>query len=77
MSYSKQNKLKIRIILIQNLITSVDLKLLDGASLNTNQKQVALTIAKNLKWESMKAVLKQIFIGTPWSSEGIYSSRVI
>ena len=41
------------------------LKLLDGASLNTNQKQMALTLANNLKYESMTAALKQIFIITP------------
>ena len=38
------------------------LKLLDGALLNTNQKQMALTIPSDLKYESMKAALKRIFI---------------
>ena len=38
------------------------LKLLDGALLNTNQKQMALTIPSDLKYESMKATLKRIFI---------------
>ena len=36
------------------------LKLLDGVSLNTNQKQMVLTLASDLKYESMKAALKQI-----------------
>ena len=34
------------------------LKLSDGASLNTNQKQMTLTLASNLKYESIKASLK-------------------
>ena len=45
------------------------LKLLDGASLNTNQSQMALTLASDLKHESMKAALKQIFISTPISGK--------
>ena len=43
------------------------LKLLDGVSLNTNQKQMALTLASNLKYESMKAALKRI--STPISEK--------
>ena len=31
------------------------LKFFDGASLNTNQKQMALTLASNLKYESIMA----------------------
>ena len=45
------------------------LKFLDGASLNTNQKQMALTIASNLKYESIKAALKQIFISIHFSEK--------
>lgn len=34
------------------------LKLLDGASLNTNLKKMTITLASNLKYESIKASLK-------------------
>ena len=40
------------------------LKLLDGASLNTNQMQMTLSITSALKYRSMKAALKWIFIRT-------------
>ena len=36
-------------------------KLLDGASVSENQRQMCLTLANNLTYNSMKAALKRIF----------------
>ena len=37
-------------------------KLLDGAGLIENQRQLALTACSDLKYENMKAALKRVFV---------------
>ena len=69
MEYFSQRKLKILIILILSLVVVVTdsqicqimchkvlaLKLLDGASVSENQRQMCLTLANDLTYNSMKA----------------------
>ena len=44
-------------------------KLLEGASLQNNEKQMALTLASDLKYESMKLALKRILLNVQSHSE--------
>ena len=44
-------------------------KLLESASLQNNEKQMALTLARDLKYESMKLVLKRISLNVQSNSE--------
>ena len=44
-------------------------KLLENASLQNNEKQMALTLARDLKYESMKLALKRISLNVQSNSE--------
>ena len=44
-------------------------KLLEGASLQNNKKQMALNLASDLKYESMKLALKRILLNVQSHSE--------
>ena len=48
------------------------LKLLESASLSVNEKQMALTIADDLKYDSMKLVLKQILLNISNKSDSSF-----
>ena len=52
------------------------LQLLKSASLSVNEKQIALTIVDDLKFDSMKLALKQILLNIPHMSGSSFEMHV-
>ena len=52
------------------------LQLLKSASLSVNEKQIALTIVDDLKFDSMKLALKQILLNIPNMSGSSFEMHV-
>ena len=56
--------------------TTLYLKLLESASLSVNEEQMTLTIADDLKYDSMKLALKQISFNIPSKSESSFEMNI-
>ena len=52
------------------------LKLLETVSLSLNEKQIALTIVDDLKFDRIKLALKQILLNVPNKSESSFEMHV-